>query len=283
MFAVDFPIRAGQACSLHTHACTEIVWYRGCRGRLPLGDALEPYEDGDISVYQPWLRHGDESETAGNQVCVGLRGGRAEEIPPGVWKPDPSARAALASIHAVLDTYDDWRQQRLDILGSWLILELHRQKAGAPRHGGEEPYHVAAARRILDTRFAEPLSISGLAQELSISADYLRQLFVHWVGEPPVRYLIRKRLEAACDLLRLNQESVATVAERVGISNPYYFSRLFRQRMGMTPSRYRAQYAGGMKRTASQAMEHGRSLWGLSPASPVAAHTGGTPPCLCRV
>jgi AraC-like DNA-binding protein len=85
--------------------------------------------------------------------------------------------------------------------------------------------------------------VAGVAAELGVGSDYLRQAFVKWVDEPPIRYLIRKRLEAACDLLRLNQEKTADIAERVGIPNPYYFSRLFRQRMGCTPSDYRARYA----------------------------------------
>ncbi len=58
-----------------------------------------------------------------------------------------------------------------------------------------------------------------------------------------MRYLIRKRLESACDLLRLNQETTRRIAARVGIENPYYFSRLFRNRFGLTPTQYRARYA----------------------------------------
>jgi len=83
---------------------------------------------------------------------------------------------------------------------------------------------------------------------MSINQDYLRQLFVKYVGEPSQRYLIRRRLEAACDLLRLNQERTAVIARRVGFANAYYFSRLFRQRLGTTPSQYRASFASAESR-----------------------------------
>jgi hypothetical protein len=42
---------------------------------------------------------------------------------------------------------------RLDLLGAWLLIELHRQSAGLAASGPRAPYHVAAAREILDTRF----------------------------------------------------------------------------------------------------------------------------------
>jgi AraC-like DNA-binding protein len=243
MFAVEMTMDDGQACFMHTHACTEIVWYRGCRGWLPQGDERLRYGDGSVAVYQPWLSHGDDCEKGGTQLCVGISGTAAEKLPPGMWRADEGTHRVFTQIQELLDSYDDWRQQRLDLLAGWLVLELQRQTASEPVPGLREPYHVAAARRILDTRFAEPLEIARIADELSINADYLRQLFVRWVGEPPIRYLIRKRLEAACDLLRLNQEKTADIAARVGIPNPYYFSRLFRQRLGTTPSRYRGRYA----------------------------------------
>ena len=243
MFAAEMTMADGQTCFMHTHACTEIVWYRGCRGWLPQGDERLPYEDGSLSIYQPWLSHGDECEKGGVQLCVGVRGASAEGLPPGMWRTDEATERVFGQIQQVLDSYDDWRQSRLDMLVAWLVMELQRQIASEPVHGAREPYHVAVARQILDTRYAESLSIAKIAKQLSINVDYLRQLFVEWVGEPPLRYLIRKRLEAACDLLRLNQEKTTDIAARVGIPNPYYFSRLFRQRLGVTPTQYRARYA----------------------------------------
>lgn len=265
MFAAEMRMADGQTCFMHTHACTEIVWYRGCRGWLPQGDERLPYADGSLAVYQPWLSHGDECETGGTQLCVGVGGPAAEKLPPGMWRADESIVRVLEQIRVVLDSYDDWRQPRLNLLAGWLVFELQRHVASEPPRGPREPYHVAAARQILDTRFAEPLSVADIADELSINVDYLRQLFVQWVGEPPVRYLIRKRLQAACDLLRLNQGKTAAIAARVGIPNPYYFSRLFRQRLGVTPSDYRAQYATRLGHAAGYQPRH--------PANAIATET----------
>jgi AraC-like DNA-binding protein len=242
LFAAELRMTGDQHCFLHTHACTEIVWYRGCAGWLPQGAERLRYGDGDIGVYQPGVLHGDECEKRGTQMCVGVTGAGAEALLPGVWRADDHTRAACEQLRRELSRHDAHHQERLNLLSGWLVLELRRQLATHADAGPREPPHVTAARRVIDTRFAEPLSIGGIAAELSIHPDYLRQLFIKWTGETPVRYLIRKRLESACDRLRLNQETTAVIAARVGISNPYYFSRLFRQRIGTTPSQYRARY-----------------------------------------
>ncbi len=243
LFAAALRINSDQTGLMHTHACTELIGYRGCRGWLMQGGDRLRYEDGDIGVYQPGISHGDACDTGGIQLCVGIVGGRAEQLPLGVWPGDPRTQAVFDQIHAALDLRDEWHQERLNLLGGWLLVELLRQLAHTTAQALRDPYPVEAARRIIDTRFSEDLSMAEIAGELAIHPDYLRQLFVKWVGESPQRYLIRKRLDAACDLLRLNQESTASVADQVGISNPYYFSRLFHQRIGETPSHYRARYA----------------------------------------
>ncbi len=244
LFAAEMRMSDGQVCFMHTHACTEIVWYRNCCGWLPQGSRRLRYCDGDLAIYQPWLSHGDECERGGRQLCIGISGGGSGKLPPGIWKPDAQTRHALVRIHAALEPRDSWRQERLDRLCGWLAFELRRQFGDGAKAGAAAPWHVRAARRIFDSRFMEPLSVAEVAEKLSINPDYLRQLFVRWTGEPPLNYLIRKRLDAACDLLRLNQQSTAAIASRVGIRNPYYFSRLFRKRFGTTPSEYRARYAG---------------------------------------
>jgi len=242
LFAAELSMNAGQRCFMHTHACTEIIWYRGCKGWLPQGEKRLRYRCGDIAIYQPGLVHGDECEKEGTQVCLGITGMRAEELPPGVWHADEDTLRACAQLRHELGRHDDGRQARLNLLGGLVVLELQRQLAAQSPATPPLPPHVSAARRIFDTRFQKPLSIAGVAKELTINPDYLRQLFLKHTGETPSHYLIRKRLECARDLLRLNQESTRQIAARAGIENPYYFSRLFRARYGLTPTEYRNRY-----------------------------------------
>jgi len=243
LFAAELHVKDGQNCFLHSHACTEIVWFKGCAGWLLQGGGRLRYEDGDVGIYQPGSEHGDACETGGVQFCLGVNGGGAERLPPGMWRADPPTLATLERLRGDLGRHDAWRQRRLDLLGGCVVLELARQTTAQADESSQEPHVVRSARKILDTRFGEPLTVAGIAANVGVSPDYLRQAFVKWTGEPPVRYLIRRRLDAACDLLRLNQETTARIAERVGIANPFYFSRLFRSRFACTPTQYRDRYA----------------------------------------
>lgn len=241
-FAVELQVRAGQRCFLHSHACTELVWYRGCHGWLPQAEDRLRYRPDSVAVYQPGVLHGDECERGGSQVCVGVIGAGAELLPAGMWRPDAASLAAWALLRREVHAAQRLRAARLDLLCGWLVLELRRQLVDHLTGATAEPSIMTTARRICDTRFAQSLTVQGIAAELSLNPDYLRQLFLKWTGQSPIDYLIHKRLECACDLLRLNQLTIHEVAARSGIPNPYYFSRLFRKRMGCTPSEYRSRY-----------------------------------------
>ena len=86
------------------------------------------------------------------------------------------------------------------------------------------------------------LSISAIAGELFISRSYLYKLFYAEFGISPMRYLTNLRVKRACDMLTATSASVKSVAASVGYANPLYFSKVFRQCTGMTPSAYRDKF-----------------------------------------
>jgi len=137
---------------MHTHACTEIIWYCGCEGWLPQGTERLRYRNGEIAVYQPGVLHGDECEKRGTQICLGVIGSGAEVLLPGVWHADKDTRKACEQLRRELGRHDDERQNRLNLLGGLLVLELRRQLAPHAATGQNEPPHVTEARRIFDTQ-----------------------------------------------------------------------------------------------------------------------------------
>ena len=61
------------------------------------------------------------------------------------------------------------------------------------------------------------------------------------MGSSPVAHLIRLRLNRAATLLRHNDESITDIAFRVGFSDSNYFTRQFRNVMGVSPREYQRQ------------------------------------------
>jgi AraC-like DNA-binding protein len=100
------------------------------------------------------------------------------------------------------------------------------------------------ARDTMDRAFAQPLDIPALARVAHVSAAHFSRQFRATFGETPHRYLQRRRVERAMELLRETDSSVTEICFDVGFSSLGTFSRTFRAIVGESPSSYRARFAG---------------------------------------
>ena len=81
--------------------------------------------------------------------------------------------------------------------------------------------------------------VREMARLLHLSPDHFTRLFKQVKGMPPREYLIRARIDAARGLLLSSTHSIGRIAEITGYADIYHFSRQFRERTGVSPSRYR--------------------------------------------
>jgi AraC-like DNA-binding protein len=98
---------------------------------------------------------------------------------------------------------------------------------------------VGAAVTALPADPARPWTTANLADELAVSRATLARRFPAAVGEPPVAYLTRWRMEPAAQRLRETDDPLAAVARSVGYASVYAFNRAFRRERGEPPGRYR--------------------------------------------
>jgi transcriptional regulator GlxA family with amidase domain len=101
------------------------------------------------------------------------------------------------------------------------------------------------ARDAMDRAFAQPLDLPALARVALVSQAHFSRQFHATFGEPPHRYLQRRRVERAMELLRETERSVTEVCFDVGFNSLGTFSRTFRGIVGEPPSAYRARFADG--------------------------------------
>jgi len=99
-----------------------------------------------------------------------------------------------------------------------------------------------AIDRIRDRFLSEELSISELATACGIKESYFLRLFKEKFGISPKKYIIQLKINHACELLRLQRYSVTQIAEMCGFSDVYFFSRQFKQYMGITPTEFIKKY-----------------------------------------
>lgn len=124
----------------------------------------------------------------------------------------------------------------------WDLVDAVLQGGTGSRFGAGGADHLRhQARTYVEARLAEPgLDSAGIAGALGVSARYLQMVFAQ-VGTTPSRFLLARRLEAAAARLRQLYRpcSITAVALECGFNDISYFSRSFRRRFGVSPSRYR--------------------------------------------
>lgn len=101
----------------------------------------------------------------------------------------------------------------------------------------------ARIRDVLDLIAADPAHphrVATLAKAVALSPSRLAHLFRQQVGDSIMNVVLTLRLRRAAQLLEITDRPIATVATQVGFASPYYFSRQFRQRFGVSPTAYRA-------------------------------------------
>ena len=98
--------------------------------------------------------------------------------------------------------------------------------------------HLLRAKDTIDRDYASPLDVATLARVAHASPAHFARSFKRAFGETPHRYLLRRRVERAQDLLRGTDLSVTEVSLEVGFRSLGSFSTAFRELVGEPPSDY---------------------------------------------
>jgi len=92
----------------------------------------------------------------------------------------------------------------------------------------------AVLRRMLD-EYRRPWRVDDLSAQADVSSSYLTKFCRREYGKSPMALLLDKRLTVAVSLLAAPDATVGRVCEAAGFSDVYYFSRVFRQKLGRPP------------------------------------------------
>ena len=95
-----------------------------------------------------------------------------------------------------------------------------------------------AVEHITENYFDPSITNDVLAQKCGMSTVYFRKCFEAVYSLSPIRYLHDFRIQRAKDLLASDYGSISQVAESVGYSSVYHFSKMFKSYTGLSPSQY---------------------------------------------
>jgi signal transduction histidine kinase/DNA-binding LacI/PurR family transcriptional regulator/CheY-like chemotaxis protein len=119
-----------------------------------------------------------------------------------------------------------------------VLAQVETALTHSKRLGAEAQRVVRQAMAYIHEHYAEPLSREELARHVAVSERYLTRCFQQEAGITPITYLTRYRVKRARDLLTRHDLSVTEVALAVGFSDSGYFSRVFRDEVGVSPTAF---------------------------------------------
>lgn len=120
------------------------------------------------------------------------------------------------------------------------------QPEGYIFHSPNKQYVVRQITDYMKLHYKEKISLDQIAANMYLSTFYISKIFKSETGDTPINYLIQLRMEKAKELLRdTSKATIQEIADEVGYSDTYHFSKLFKKYCGVSPSRYRSENFGG--------------------------------------
>lgn len=120
-----------------------------------------------------------------------------------------------------------------------LCIWLRQIRRRLPLHRPTIPSAFVRARQYIETHYVEPLTLAGLARQAELSRPHFCEGFRKHFGATPIDYAIRLRVRHAVELLGNVDLNITEISELCGFKDVYYFSRVFKKRMRMSPRAYR--------------------------------------------
>lgn len=125
---------------------------------------------------------------------------------------------------------DLWTSQMLVFLSEYTCAKLFIR-----------PSYPAILRKILlyiQIHYTEPLTLTSLAVRFGVSKSYVARLFRTCLSTTVSAYIHSVKMQHAAEMLKLSALNVSEIAEYLGYSNVYYFSRLFKKYYFVSPSKF---------------------------------------------
>lgn len=152
-----------------------------------------------------------------------------------------------AGVHpACLESYYDQSVQRIGQLSDAalcysLFREIAQEYCGFVQNHNIKGYTLPIQKAVIhiNANLSDDLSLNVLAERINVNASYLSSLFKREVGIPLTEYVNQRRIIHAKLLLLTTALPTKSIGLQCGISDIYYFSRLFKRYTGMTPRTYR--------------------------------------------
>lgn len=214
-------------------------------------DTVTPLTEGDLIIYPPKTPYKYRCIASNENVrffWVHFTGSDAEKILkkyglclfPHVHKISINNHidARFKSLFDGFAINDSFRESDLASLLDRLLIEIGRVLSTEGTGNGRLHKSV----RYLNENFSESIKIPELAKMENMCMTTFNLHFKKYVGVTPTKYIIKLRMQLAVDLLLNSDLTIQEIASRCGYNDYNFFTKIFKNELGMPPTKYRIGY-----------------------------------------
>ena len=237
-----------QKYPLHRHQHWEIMYYLEGEGYLATEGKNCPFSVGSIIIVPPHVMHGSVSHASFVNISIGCDFEGLflfKDVIALQDNTDLDGRQLATLIYKNRHQSDYYLTSLCTAYAHFILQNLTYEKS----------IH-RAIRQIMDVvslSFTDAeLEITALLHQSGYAEDYIRSEFKRQIGYSPVDFLAKVRIDYAKKLLDIYTEelSVSQIAEACGYRDAIYFSRRFKQFVGISPAKYRSTLCAKKERAA---------------------------------
>ena len=264
---MDFHIESGVVNGdflLHTHDFCEIFFILSGSGIHVAGDQAYQLQKGEMFAVKGREYHGFTDCRELHIVNImfhpsGVDVGDCRSL-PGFWVLFLHEQAVGNISHLYLEgenfeTVKRWCYTMLEEYGEkkagylavcravliQLVTFLSRACQQIPENIHRMDFRLARAVSYMETIYSRPVSLEELARTAGFSPRHFSRLFKDFYGLTPMRYLLNLRIRRAKELLWNEELEITEIAGMCGFQDENYFSRIFREETGRSPSQWRKE------------------------------------------
>nr|WP_305121206.1 AraC family transcriptional regulator [Pedobacter xinjiangensis] len=141
-------------------------------------------------------------------------------------------------IYSIIDS--SYKEKELEIMNLNLlhfVTSVIYYKEANPSIYDTDP--VSNSIRYMKANLHLQLDIEGLARQEKISVPHYCRIFKKKTGSSPINYFNYLKIQKSCQYLYFTDKSIKEICSELSIDDPFYFSRLFKKVIGMSPSQYK--------------------------------------------
>lgn len=124
------------------------------------------------------------------------------------------------------------------LISSFLYVTTYR-KAKYTKDKADNTFFISLATHFMYENIENKLTLKELADHFGYSESYFYRLFYKETQYAPITYFLHLKIDRASQLLKNTTMKINQIALKLGFDDPYYFSRLFKKIVGMSPKSYR--------------------------------------------